>query len=235
MSNVIHAEADFKGRAGAGKTPLCMKWAMSRKWGQMTTENAKISCTRCAKTLGIEPAAVIDTGSPSGTCQCCFGTFKAPKSVKLSVHGYQRPGCGFIIGRCRGAGHAPFEVSCERTKIFRAELYKMLATNVEYLRALKAGEIKTLLATIETAEKKSGRYGAYGFQTTTVEVALGAEEAQNPHHPEMPWKKIPSYETLQNNSIRETESVIDQIKSNINFLTEKIEGWTKQVWPAKKG
>ena len=45
-----------------------------------------------------------------GTCQACFGEFKVNEASKLIVlHGYQRPGIGFILGDCEGTAHTPFE------------------------------------------------------------------------------------------------------------------------------
>lgn len=45
-----------------------------------------------------------------GTCQACFGEFKVNENSKqIVLHGYKRPGHGYIIGNCEGTDHAPFE------------------------------------------------------------------------------------------------------------------------------
>lgn len=61
----------------------------------------------------------------SGTCQICAGN-QALVSGKIALHGYQRPGLGFIQGRCRGSGELPFEVSCEVLRGWIAMLRRRL-------------------------------------------------------------------------------------------------------------
>lgn len=51
-----------------------------------------------------------------GTCQACFSVQKLPKG-RIALHGYERPGDGFIYGDCWGSHELPFEQSCEITKI----------------------------------------------------------------------------------------------------------------------
>lgn len=58
----------------------------------------------------------------TGTCSCCFGGFKLKDSKSeyptVVFHGYKRPGTGYTLGVCYGAGYAPYEVSCLGTEHF---------------------------------------------------------------------------------------------------------------------
>lgn len=45
-----------------------------------------------------------------GTCGVCLKAIKVPNNL-LALHGYSRPGYGYIQGRCPGSGHLPWEVS----------------------------------------------------------------------------------------------------------------------------
>lgn len=71
----------------------------------------------------------------TGTCPCCFRTQKlTPKSKHGSdlsrpgmvLHGYERPGFGFIEGNCFGVGWPPFELSNEGTEAMIPPITKQI-------------------------------------------------------------------------------------------------------------
>jgi len=72
--------------------------------------------------LGMEehvPAAK-RTRANTGTCAVCFRNIKLVRkgeSTVMALHGYNRPGHGFIVGRCWGGDHPPYELSSEATKL----------------------------------------------------------------------------------------------------------------------
>jgi hypothetical protein len=76
-----------------------------------------------------------------GTCQACFGEFKVGADKLMVLHGYQRPGDGYTHGNCAGYDHKPFEYEHTLTDKIIADLHEQIAKDVEYLRALKAGEV----------------------------------------------------------------------------------------------
>lgn len=88
-----------------------------------------------------------------GTCPACFGTFKLlPKTKRghdktmpgMVLHGYKRPGTGYIHGNCFGQDWPPFELSKEGTEAF-LEALKNTEDDVEKaISNLKAGRIDTL-------------------------------------------------------------------------------------------
>jgi hypothetical protein len=56
----------------------------------------------------------------TGTCAVCFRNIKLVQRGEgaiMALHGYNRPGHGFVVGRCWGGDHAPYELSCEATKL----------------------------------------------------------------------------------------------------------------------
>lgn len=68
----------------------------------------------------------IPTRDNTGTCGCCFGNFKLTKKARhgkdknlpgMVLHGYERPGHGFINGNCLGQDWPPFELSKEITEL----------------------------------------------------------------------------------------------------------------------
>lgn len=242
-STVIHFEGTYKeGRAGyTQKVPHCTRFAMHISYGQTTTDKALVNCTRCAKQLGFTPAAK-KVSSTIGTCQCCFGGYETRQKggkgdFKSVLHGYTRPGHGYIVGDCRGCGFVPFEVSCEQTKVFRAELVGILAHRNEALSNLENGLVAVLYAEVSTGKRvphsnpKYSRSGMTETEYKRVEVKLGDEMSQNPFQPECPWERVPAYATLQARRISEVKREIAAITSDITFLSSKIDGWVAAPFP----
>jgi len=62
-----------------------------------------------------------------GECQICQRRHILDSRGNLVLHGYQRPGHGYIVGDCFGVGHPPWEVSSDA-----------LATWIERLKARSA-------------------------------------------------------------------------------------------------
>ena len=52
-----------------------------------------------------------------GTCQYCGGQ-QAVVSWRIALHGYTRPGDGWVTGRCPGTGEEPAEVSVDKARRF---------------------------------------------------------------------------------------------------------------------
>jgi hypothetical protein len=93
-----------------------------------------------------------------GICQCCGGsqvvdreridcavpeyidsqknpTWNAEQVGVLVMHGYNRPGDGYLIGKCPGVGHAPLNASNRLTTKWQTESNELLATRNEELAA----------------------------------------------------------------------------------------------------
>lgn len=229
-----HFEAMFKG-SRPQKVPHCKRFAMRPMWGVMTTDQTKVDCKACAKALGIVPAAKPEGKNKTGTCQCCFRGQKVSKGqgTLLSLHGYTRPGHGYIIGRCRGEAELPYEVSCERTKFFRAEVQTMKAAQEAYLAKLNNNEVESLPARISTGKRVPDlRYPGYDMtkmEYVTIDVKRGMAEFPNPYMLDKPWEKVPSFESLRQAEVRDTLRTIEHMADHIAFLTEKIDTW-KKVW-----
>ena len=131
-----------------------MRWLNERGWKE-----------RAAEYLGMEehiPGAQ-RTKEGTGTCPACFRNIKLDvhsRAGRMVLHGYQRPGIGYVIGNCFGVGHHPYETSREGVdayieRILQPELKK----STERLRQLKAGEVNEFVepATRHSPEKRIGR------------------------------------------------------------------------------
>jgi len=68
------------------------------------------------------------------TCPCCFGPFMlTPKAKKgdrsmpgMVLHGYRRPGIGYLQGECFGSGWPPFELSSDGSEAYVVHLREIL-------------------------------------------------------------------------------------------------------------
>ena len=118
------------------------------------------------------------------TCSCCFGPFmllprarKGDRSMPgIVLHGYKRPGVGYLQGECFGNGWPPFELSSEGTKEYLKHLSGILKDLNGYLGKLERDEEDTLIL---------GFMRAYSRKDTSPEdwdryreMAIGHQTAQ---------------------------------------------------------
>lgn len=63
-----------------------------------------------------------------GTCAICQSVQKLSKRESLVLHGYQRPGYGWIQGSCFGVDHLPWEVSPEGLEAYATYIKQSIPT-----------------------------------------------------------------------------------------------------------
>ena len=158
-----------------------------------------------------------DANSPSGTCQACFRAQKTRDGL-LVLHGYKRPGYGYIEGRCFGVGFAPFEVSCERTKQFIAGVLKPALVMAHETLAFYKGRPETLQYTTTTGYGSEER-----VVVLTLKVGDEADYTRGTSHP--------SYESHLDHLIFSAERHIVQVESDLKFFETKIVTWKSIAWP----
>lgn len=153
-----------------------------------------------------------------GACQACLRDFVVkdnPSTLKQSIvlHGYERPGSGYIVGICPGTGVAPFELSCEYTKTWRDSLVaRTLPEAKQRLAGLLSGQIKNFVA--RHYDDKARAY---------VDQPVTEGSSSNPP----PWDAIaPNWKDLRNRAISRQAFLVDQIENDIAWLTERISTWT---------
>lgn len=104
------------------------------------------------------------------TCQCC-GMHFVVRNGNIVLHGYNRPGVGYIVGDCFGHGYPPFEVSRDR-------LGEYINVLVAGLVAIEAGidRLRAKPESITVATRKG--YKDYRQGDADYERALAIEIAQ---------------------------------------------------------
>jgi hypothetical protein len=66
-----------------------------------------------------------------GECQICQHRQILDSRGKLVLHGYERPGRGYIVGDCFGVGHPPWEVACDRLAEWIEQLKRSAAAEAQ--------------------------------------------------------------------------------------------------------
>lgn len=112
-----------------------VKWLTEHGW-----------CDLAAVWLGEEPhrPGVPRTRDGTGTCGACFANVKLGNGL-IVLHGYLRPGDGYVIGRCFGVGYKPFELAVDATRNYRdAILVPEIEGHRGRLADLREGRIAVL-------------------------------------------------------------------------------------------
>lgn len=160
--------------------------------------------------------------SPKGTCQVCFHrqVAKAPRRSKaeptMVLHGYQRPGWGYINGECPGTREVPFELSCEITKGIRSQVTEQLAATQKRLEKAKTGKLKGLAIRMETGYHYVGRRRQSEYVEFTILPGW--------RNPDISYS-CDTWESRLRSHISSLESDIRQLEGFIKELTGRIDSW----------
>lgn len=190
-----------------------------------------------------QPKAVKLDAEPAGTCQACFRSQQTANGL-LVLHGYRRPGHGYIIGNCYAMKYPPFEVSCERTKQFVAEVLKPALAGAE-------AALVRLSARPATIRYTGNVYVGYSHVDVMVELVRDEPEGHKPtqfkeerdvHYAgKLGYRRAgdvkmvyhPSYSDALRGLVHKTEQDIKRIRLDIADYEARIRDWKPVPWPAR--
>lgn len=117
------------------------------------------------------------------TCPCCFGAFMlAPRARKgdrsmpgMVIHGYRRPGVGYLQGECFGNGWPPFELSSEGSKAYLVRLKKILGDLKDGLGRLERDEQNILIIGLNAHKRDDTDPEKW---TSYLETCIGQQKSQ---------------------------------------------------------
>ena len=78
-----------------------------------------------------------------GNCQVCEGDFKTTKGGLVALHGYKRPGDGYIRGRCPGENALAYERSRDLIPAVIEMYDRAVAGHDDTLRRIDRGEVES--------------------------------------------------------------------------------------------
>lgn len=153
-----------------------------------------------------------------GTCPICFNTqvVKGAKGKESMVlHGYTRPGYGYIEGNCPGYHKVAFERSPEATKDFIVSLKNGLVELNNRLAEVQSPEFRETLFDKRHTGKYSGRHAIY--ENVPVEFGAARVFGRNNGHE--------SWADLREKLVRELQYRIKMQEKGIADLTARVEAW----------
>lgn len=150
------------------------------------------------------------TTKNQGTCAVCMRR-QIVWDGAMVLHGYQRPGCGWITGDCFGTRRPAWELDPEAAVEFVGMLRGHVARLALRLTALRAGTVDTLSKRVEVLDER-GRYVLDDDRRRTwknVDVARGEPE----------FAKLEAYE------IGNTERDHAAAEAEVRALDKRIAAW----------
>ena len=163
-----------------------------------------------------------------GTCQICArsvavktGNMKADGTPVYfaSLHGYNRPGWGSIVGRCWGAAHEPYETGHTRLDQYIAWVEAQLKSAEERLADLQEGRVTTIQKSVRTYHRGMGKDEPVEFRAD-----MSKEE----------WPKAGitygwyTWERLLEATVREQNGTIKMINQELDYLRERRAAWKSE-------
>lgn len=161
------------------------------------------------KAAGEDPEVGYDlpkTTSGQGTCPVCFRPIKLPQGV-MALHGYERPGTGYIHGECFGVRYKPFEVSPEGTKDY-----------IVYLEGIEKDVQKTL--DFLNSDK-----------VVTLHVPKGGPWARPGAGTEAISPSDPRWSDALKGAITSNERKIKFFKDEIEVMRARVRAWKPKPLP----
>ncbi len=176
----------------------------------------------------------------TGICSCCLGRFVVQGQDPV-LHGYKRPGDGYIMGRCWGENHVPFELSCNVAKDWLKNLVeKVMPMAQDRLVELQTPGLDTLVIRVADGYYPSQRWGHRETKFKLVTIAPGYVHVKNADND---YDAGTTFESYRKRAITAQKRYIEGTAREIEAVTEKIASWVyapqklqtrEQVSAAKK-
>jgi hypothetical protein len=106
-------------------------------------------------------------GQTLGTCAIC-GRQHVVRGDKVVLHGYQRPGFGYITGDCFGVGYQPYELSPKACEDYAVKMSDYITKEQERVALFRSGTVTEVNIKVGT-EYRHGR-------AVAKLVAIGPED-----------------------------------------------------------
>jgi hypothetical protein len=139
-----------------------------------------------------------------GECPAC-GNDQVVRKTGMVLHGYERPGHGYTIGRCFGVGYKPLEVSDEGLRAF-----------IKFLQDVKTNreeQVKNVATVTEMYIPPRWR----GDKPRTLKKGVDK-----------------GFDDALKSRIALLESEIKAITQDLALCARKLETWQPRPWPRKK-
>lgn len=176
------------------------------------------------------PAAPVDTREPNaGMCMICGAPYKIDRAGNLVLHGYQRPGHGWIEGRCWSVGLKPWEKSNEQMVRYRPAVVNAERTARAYLARLQSGEVDSFPITVSDMTKP---YDMRTYSRPQINIVVRrGDEAKQAHRD---GYDAPSYARKLQIEISNTEREVEMAVRELARVDDLLAGWAETPLTIRK-
>lgn len=138
-----------------------------------------------------------------------MGQYKVTKDHTMTLHGYRRPGYGYVEGQCEGVGHEPFEYEHKLTGQIISRMHDDERNLTEKVELIDQGKIKRVPNPLYRKEGERSRW----YDDTTAEYLVPADGKAFSHR-----VGILRAQLMQD---------IRHLKSTIEYYEDAVRHWTK--------
>lgn len=158
------------------------------------------------------------------TCSVCGDPHKLSRAKKLVLHGYRRPGYGFIVGNCFGVGYPPWESSPEGAE---AWLKYLLGSREGAKKALTEAKNTTSVSMWVTSDWQLAEEINLLANGTFKKIGTTKDFRGIKCHDKSVLERNRKilFKEEKANLIRIRESAIEFIENDISIFRAKIAGW----------
>lgn len=171
-----------------------------------------------AEVAEIKAEAVKGKKPNAGHCAICMGVFKVDSVNGMVNHGYQRPGVGYLIGKCFGVGYLPYELGCQALHGWVIEVGKLRKAAEARREAMRRDGYSETLYLHFRANSWDRQKTLYAFQ------ANGTVTPELPR----PYRHLTYAEVLRRK--------LSELDSEIRWLAEELDRANSMIaaWPTRK-
>lgn len=152
---------------------------------------------------------VEETGHQSGECQICGRMLKVIDG-RLSLHGYQRPGWGYVVGRCYGAKYPTYQESKKRLVMFVEMLKDQL---------VHAEETTAKMRVVTEISVEYGVYKGAGKQEKKWWTVREGEKFERPADCRLSYY---SFEDVRDSRVRECMNKEREAREMLAHFTDRL-------------
>jgi hypothetical protein len=145
---------------------------------------------------------------PRAECQICERTQAIDPNGGMTNHGYQRPGCGFIVGNCAGCGFPPFPATNALTS-YRATLVRIIAG-----KKARLAELPTLAEVEYHYTAREGGQKVAKVRTLKAGDVYGYDAAQR--------QTFPGFADYVASLVRKTEADLKAAREELARVERRI-------------
>lgn len=154
-------------------------------------------------------------------CQICVGAWII-KNGLTSLHGYTRPGCGWLVGECMGARELPYSKSCEVLHKYAAMIESYRADLVSTRDEWTSGQIAETLVEGTVRDENGFRIpvaGGYKKEMIRVTNKTTREEFRRLGFFDRDWNKTVAI------AVAKLDGQIRQVEAEIERVAKRLADW----------